>query len=187
MPLKIAAKLREPREHEYFEQEVKPLLSREIEYVGELGERDKLALIGGSTALLNPIQWPEPFGLVMIEALACGTPVVGMPAGAAPEIVDDGVTGYLRSSAPELVIALQAAGSLDRGACRAAARERFSTSRMVADHVRLYSQVIASRAPEEPLHATWPALVQQPSDIVASGRAAMLGAPGIAVRGSLSS
>ena len=187
MPLKIAAKLREPREHEYFEQEVKPLLSREIEYVGELGERDKLALIGGSTALLNPIQWPEPFGLVMIEALACGTPVVGMPAGAAPEIVDDGVTGYLRSSAPELVIALQAAGSLDRGACRAAARERFSTSRMVADHVRLYSQVIASRAPEEPLHARWPALVQQPSDIVASGRAAMLGAPGIAVRGSLSS
>ncbi|WP_369751758.1 glycosyltransferase family 4 protein [Cellulomonas sp. URHD0024] len=156
MPLKMAAKLREPLERQYFEQEVKPLLSRDIEYLGELGEKEKLALVGGSVALLDPMQWPEPFGLVMIEALACGTPVIATPAGAAPEIVDDGVTGYLRQSSAELVAALSAAGSLDRSGCRSAV-ERFSTKRMVQAHVELYTKVVAAHASEPATLAPWPA------------------------------
>jgi glycosyltransferase involved in cell wall biosynthesis len=146
VPLRIAAKLREPAEREYFEAEVRPLLCSDVEYVGELGCADKLELLGGSFALLNPIQWHEPFGLVMIEALATGTPVVSTPFGAAPEIVDDGVTGLLRTGRRPLAQALLRAATLDRSACRAAATERFSTERMVADHVRIYTEVVARRA-----------------------------------------
>jgi glycosyltransferase involved in cell wall biosynthesis len=145
VPLRIAAKLREPAEREYFEAEVRPLLCSAVEYVGELGSAEKLELLGGSFALLNPIQWHEPFGLVMIEALATGTPVVGTPFGAAPEIVDDGVTGLLRTGRRPLAQALLRAATLDRAACRTAAIERFSTERMVADHVRLYTELLAGR------------------------------------------
>jgi hypothetical protein len=116
-----------------------------VEYVGELGAREKLELLGGSFALLNPVQWAEPFGLVMIEALATGTPVVGTRLGAAPEIIDEGVTGHLRSGRPALAAALLAAPELDRRACRAAALRRFDTERMVAEHVRFYEQVLARR------------------------------------------
>jgi glycosyltransferase involved in cell wall biosynthesis len=151
VPLRIAAKLREPAEQEYFEAEVKPLLGVDIEYVGELGEKDKLELVGDSFALLNPMQWPEPFGLVMIEALATGTPVVATPAGSAPEIVDDGITGYLREDRPALAEALVAVADLDRSACRAAAVARFDTDRMIREHVQLYADLIGSdRGPAHP-------------------------------------
>ena len=151
VPLRIAAKCREQAERQYFEAEVKPLLGAEVEYVGELGETDKLQLVGESFALLNPMQWSEPFGLVMIEALATGTPVVATPAGSAPEIVDDGTTGYLRNDRPALAEALVAAGDLDRAACRAAAVARFDTERMVREHVELYTDLIESdRKPTRP-------------------------------------
>jgi glycosyltransferase involved in cell wall biosynthesis len=143
VPLRMAAKLREPAEREYFDAAVKPLLGGDVEYIGELGAREKLQLLGGSFALLNPIQWPEPFGLVMIEALATGTPVVATPAGSAPEIIRDGVTGYLRSDHPALALALLQAQSLDRHRCRAEAEERFTTERMVEDHLRLYKRLLA--------------------------------------------
>jgi glycosyltransferase involved in cell wall biosynthesis len=143
VPLKLAAKIREPAERDYFETAIRPLLSAEVEYVGELGPEDKLALVGGSFALLNPLQWDEPFGLVMIESLASGTPVVATPAGSAPEIVDDGVTGFLREGRLPLAAALLEAAVLDRSACRAAALARFSTERMVAAHVRLYRDLLA--------------------------------------------
>jgi glycosyltransferase involved in cell wall biosynthesis len=145
VPLRIAAKLREPAERDYFEAEVRPLLCSDVEYVGELGYAEKLELVGGSFALLNPIQWHEPFGLVMIEALAAGTPVVGTPYGSAPEIVDDGVTGHLRTGLRPLANALLRAATLDRSACRAAAVERFATERMVADHIRVYTELVAGR------------------------------------------
>ena len=102
----MAAKMREPCEYAYFTDQVKPLLGDGVDLVGEITNGDKLALLGGATALLNPIRWPEPFGLVMTEALACGTPVITCPIGAAPEIVDDGVTGFLRGNHDALVDAV---------------------------------------------------------------------------------
>jgi glycosyltransferase involved in cell wall biosynthesis len=146
VPLKIAAKLREPAEEAYFREEVAPLLGDGVELVGEVGGRAKLDLLAGARCLLNPIAWSEPFGLVMIEALACGTPVVATPCGSVPEIVDDGVTGLIRVSDDELAGAVRAAGFLDRALCRKAAEARFCTSRMVADHVELYERVVAGTA-----------------------------------------
>jgi glycosyltransferase involved in cell wall biosynthesis len=145
VPLRMAAKLREPAERDYFEATVKPLLCSDVEYVGELGYEEKLELVGSSFALLNPIQWAEPFGLVMIEALALGTPVVATRAGSAPEIVDDGVTGFLRTGRAALATALAVAPQLDRAACRTAAKGRFDTERMVGEHVRVYEQLAAGR------------------------------------------
>jgi glycosyltransferase involved in cell wall biosynthesis len=147
VPLRIAAKLREPAEREYFDAQVKPLLCSDVEFLGELGCAEKLELVGNSFALVNPIQWAEPFGLVMIEALATGTPIVATPVATAPEIVDDGVTGFLRSGAHSLAAALLDAPRLDRAACRAVAVRRFSSQRMVTEHVRLYEQLVSGLTP----------------------------------------
>ena len=147
VPLRMAAKLREPAEREYFDAEVKPLLCSDVEFLGEVGCAEKLELVGGSFALLNPMQWAEPFGLVMIEALATGTPVVATPVGSAPELVADAVTGYLRVSRPQLAAALLAAPQLDRTICRDTAVRRFSSERMVAEHVKLYEDLLAGMAP----------------------------------------
>ena len=136
--LLIAAKMREPAEQAYFADQVEPLLGDDVVLVGEATNGDKLTLLGGATALLNPIRWPEPFGLVMTEALACGTPVITCPIGAAPEIVDDGVTGFLCADHDALVEAVGRIGELSRDACRAAVSTRFSTTRMVAEHIALY-------------------------------------------------
>jgi glycosyltransferase involved in cell wall biosynthesis len=145
VPLVIAAKMRETSEREYYEAEVKPLLGGDIRYVGEIDRTDKLALVGGALALLNPIRWDEPFGLNMVEALACGTPVITTPRGAAPEIVDDGATGFLASGTDEAVAAVAWAAKLDRHTCRAAVEARFSARRMVADHLAFYREVLAGR------------------------------------------
>jgi glycosyltransferase involved in cell wall biosynthesis len=141
--LVIAAKAREAAEQRYFAEQIEPLLGDGVHFVGEVTGEIKLALMGGASALLNPIQWAEPFGLVMIEAMACGTPVVGCPNGAAPEIVDDGRTGFLCSESASLVEAIQQVPDLDRADCRAAVIERFSTTRMVADHIVLYRDMLA--------------------------------------------
>ncbi len=141
VPLRIAAKMREPAEHAYFEQRVRPLLGGTVEYVGEVGGAEKLDLVAGATCLFNPIDWDEPFGMVMVEALACGTPVVATPRGAAPEIVDDGRTGFLRTTDAGLAAAVLEAGSLDRSACRKAVKERFSASRLAADHLAVYERL----------------------------------------------
>jgi glycosyltransferase involved in cell wall biosynthesis len=145
VPLCIAAKMRELDEHDYFAERVEPLLGPDVEYVGEVGGELKRQLLAEAICLLNPIAWPEPFGMVMIEALACGTPVVTTPLGAAPEIVDDGVTGFLAGDAASLVACLHRVGDLDRRACRAAATARFSAARMAADHLRLYREVAHRR------------------------------------------
>jgi glycosyltransferase involved in cell wall biosynthesis len=139
--------MREPAERAYFAANVEPLLGGDVEYVGEVGGQGKLELLAGATCLLNPIAWPEPFGMVMIEALACGTPVIATPCGSVPEIVCEGVTGFVRSTESELADVLLRVGELDRTWCRKDAEARFSTERMVADHLALYRQVVGDRRP----------------------------------------
>ena len=142
-PLVIAAKNREPAEKVYFAEQVKPLLTEGIDFVGEVTGYAKLSLLGAAKALLNPIRWAEPFGLVMIEAMACGTPVIAFPNGAAPEIVETGSTGFLCADPAEMVAAIHRVDQLDRDACRAAIIRRFSTTRVVADHLDLYQEMVA--------------------------------------------
>ncbi|MDA8313175.1 MAG: glycosyltransferase family 4 protein [Actinomycetota bacterium] len=142
IPLIIAGKCEEPQEIAYFTEHVKPLLGGRVEFIGEADRKTKLDLLGGARCLLNPIAWSEPFGLVMIESLACGTPVVATRQGAAPEIIDDGVTGLLADDHLGLVRAVEAAAGLDRSQCRRAAEERFSAERMVAEHLCIYQHVI---------------------------------------------
>jgi glycosyltransferase involved in cell wall biosynthesis len=146
VPLLIAAKMREAAERAFFEAEVEPLLSHDIRYVGEVDDTERLKLLRGARALLNPIRWPEPFGLVMIEALACGTPVLAFAEGAAPEIVDHGTTGFLCADAEDMVRAVARVDLIDRRMCRAVAETRFSTSRMVSEHLHLFERLLASRS-----------------------------------------
>jgi glycosyltransferase involved in cell wall biosynthesis len=146
VPLVIAAKNRDASEHEYFEREVRPLLGSGVEYVGEVAGAEKVELLGSARALLNPIEWHEPFGLVMIEALACGTPVLAFANGAAPEIVDDGVTGFLCQDQDELEAALGRVDEIDRQACRAAVERRFTTERMVREHLDLFEELLSGSA-----------------------------------------
>jgi glycosyltransferase involved in cell wall biosynthesis len=143
IPLRIAAKMSERHEREYFDAVVAPQLGSQIEFVGEVSGAEKFQLLGAATCLLNPIRWAEPFGMVMIESLACGTPVVTTSAGSAPELVVDGETGYVCRDAGALVGALRRVGALDRGRCRQDAERRFPAKRMVADHVRVYRAAIA--------------------------------------------
>jgi glycosyltransferase involved in cell wall biosynthesis len=150
VPLRIAARTSEPAEEEFFSAVVRPQLGADVEFLGEVGGADKLALLGEAACLLNPITWPEPFGMVMVEALATGTPVVATPFGAVPEIVTDGVTGYIRADELALSAALMEVERLDRGACRQEVVARFSAARMVAEHVAVYATVSASRLPAGP-------------------------------------
>jgi glycosyltransferase involved in cell wall biosynthesis len=147
MKLTIAAKI-DPTEKDYFEREIRPLLGHPlIDFVGEVDHRRKVELLGRARALLFPIDWPEPFGLVMIEAMACGTPVVTRPCGAVPEIVAHGRTGLVASTVDELVDAVKRVDRLDRRACRREAEERFSAARMTTDYERVYQQLVeTSRA-----------------------------------------
>ncbi len=141
--LLIAAKMREPAEKEYFDAKVRPLLGQDVAYVGEVEREAKLELLRGADCLLNPIAWPEPFGMVMLEALACGTPVLTTPWGAAPEIVLDGEVGFVRAGSAELGAALSRLGEIDRADCRARAATHFSVDQMVAKHVALYEETLA--------------------------------------------
>jgi glycosyltransferase involved in cell wall biosynthesis len=138
----LAAKMWEPAERRYFCDRVEPLLGRDAAYLGEVGGRDKLDLLGGASALLNPIRWPEPFGLVMIEALACGTPVLSFAEGAAAEIIEHGRTGFLCADEEDMATRVGLALDLDRAACRASVEARFSTERMVKDHLALYRSLV---------------------------------------------
>jgi glycosyltransferase involved in cell wall biosynthesis len=140
IPLKIAAKMREPHEHAYFEEFVQPHLGDDVMYLGEVDADGKRELLASASALLNPISWREPFGMAMLEALACGTPVVGCPQGAAPEIVEHGLTGFLGDSDAELITGLLSLDQIDRRVCRERARERFSVARMVDGYVTLFEQ-----------------------------------------------
>lgn len=146
VPLKIAAKMNEPEEWAYFDAMVRPLLDDEVTYVGEVDRATKLGLLAGARCLLNPIAWPEPFGMVMIEAMACGTPVLTTPCGAAPEIVADGVTGFVRPDEAGLVGAFSHIDEIERAACRRRVERHFSVEKMVEGHLRLYRRAVDSTA-----------------------------------------
>ena len=143
LPIRLAAKIWEPVERAFYREVVEPLLGPDAEYVGEVGGGAKAELLAGAAALLNPIRWPEPFGLVMIEAMACGTPVISFPSGSAPEVVDEGVTGFLCADEDAMVEAIGRVDTIDRARCRRVAATRFGTARMVADHASLYRSVLA--------------------------------------------
>jgi glycosyltransferase involved in cell wall biosynthesis len=140
----LAAKMREAAEVHYFTEMVEPLLGPDAVYLGEVPHERKLELLGGATALLFPIRWNEPFGLVMVEAMACGTPVLAFKEGAAPEVVESGKTGFLCDDEHEMVEALRRIDTIDRADCRAAIEGYFSTERMVADHVKLFESLVAA-------------------------------------------
>ncbi|MFZ3236735.1 MAG: glycosyltransferase family 4 protein [Stellaceae bacterium] len=142
LPLVIAAKV-DKVDREYYKTCVEPLLNDPlIEFIGEVDDKEKGALLGDATALLFPIDWPEPFGLVMIEAMACGTPVIAFRRGAVAEIVDPGVTGFVVDGIDEAAAAIPAAMRLDRAAIRRRFDERFLVERMTRDYVALYGEVL---------------------------------------------
>ena len=136
--LKIAAKV-DAADKEYFETEIRPLLDDPlVDFIGEIGDGEKEAFLGGAAALLMPIGWPEPFGLVVIEAMACGTPVIAFPFGSMPELIEPGVNGALVESVDQAVAAVEALPALDRTLCRRSFEERFTTARMARDYVGVY-------------------------------------------------
>jgi glycosyltransferase involved in cell wall biosynthesis len=151
--LMLATKIRETAERDYFEREVRPLLGPDDNVVTEVPLAERLEMLKGAAALINPIRWPEPFGLVMAEALASATPVLTFPRGAAPEIVTDGKTGFLCRDEADMVAAIDRVAQIDRAECRAVAEERFSLRRMANEHVRLYRRVLRHPAEFGARHA----------------------------------
>jgi glycosyltransferase involved in cell wall biosynthesis len=145
LPLKIAGKV-DVADREYFRAAVEPeLKAGDVEFIGEIGDEGKSEFLGGALALLFPIDWPEPFGLVMVESFACGTPVVAWRNGSVPEVMEDGVTGYVVDSLDEAVRAVGRVGSLDRAGCREVFEARFTVPRMLSGYLSLY-EAAASRS-----------------------------------------
>jgi glycosyltransferase involved in cell wall biosynthesis len=142
-PLKIAAKV-DPADQVYFERQIQPLLDHPlIEYCGEITESQKGPFLAGAVALLFPIDWPEPFGLVMIESLACGTPVVAIRGGSVPEILEDGVTGFICDDLDQAIDATRRVHTLDRRTCRRVFERRFTATRMAEEYIQLYRRMAA--------------------------------------------
>jgi glycosyltransferase involved in cell wall biosynthesis len=155
VPLKIAARMPlsfrdDPNvqaDWEYYEQSVEPLLraaGSQVEFIGEVGGQDKDAFLGNARALLFPIEWPEPFGLVMAEALACGTPVLARGGGSVPEVIEHGATGFVHDSDEQLVDAVRRIDEIDRSRCRLEAERRFSLAAMAARYEAVYDQLCTS-------------------------------------------
>ena len=142
LPLKMAGKMNEPPEKEYFETQVRPALGWGIEYLGEVTHAEKVELLQNARATLFPIEWEEPFGLVMIESMACGTPVIATRWGAVPEVIEHGISGIIVEDSSEMAAALEEADRLDPLECRRYVEERFSAARMVADYLGAYERVL---------------------------------------------
>jgi glycosyltransferase involved in cell wall biosynthesis len=141
LPLKIAAKVEEA-DRRYFDRVIAPLLADPlVEFLGEVNDAQKFALLGGALCLLFPIDWPEPFGITMIESLACGTPVIARPCGAVPEIVLDGVTGFIGDTVEDLAHAVKRLDHLDRARCRRDIEERFSVEAMTSRYEAVYARL----------------------------------------------
>ena len=145
IPLKIAAKV-DRVDTDYFETVVEPLLRHPfVEFVGEIGEGEKAEFLGNAYALLFPIDWPEPFGLVMIEAMACGTPVIAYRGGAVPEVMEEGHTGFIVEGLEDAVEAVLRVPELSRKRCREVFDQRFTAARMAHDYVQVYERLINSK------------------------------------------
>jgi len=147
VPLKVAAKV-DRVDQEYFEEQIKPLMSSaSVEYIGEIGDAEKPPFLSGAIALLVPIDWPEPFGIVMIEAMACGTPVIAFNRGSVPEVVDDGVTGFVVEDINGAIGAVDRLGQLSRGKIRQRFEERFTARRMAQDYLAVYRSLSDAASP----------------------------------------
>jgi glycosyltransferase involved in cell wall biosynthesis len=145
MKLRVAAKV-DTADMPYYRAEIEPLFrAPDVEFIGEIGEKEKPAFLGGAKALLFPIDWPEPFGLVMIESMRCGTPVVAWGCGSVPEVIDDGVTGFVVNDLDDAVRAVERAGELDRKRIREVFDKRFSAARMAADYLAVYERLVARK------------------------------------------
>jgi glycosyltransferase involved in cell wall biosynthesis len=145
IPLKIAAKV-DRADRDYFASVIRPLLSTpEVEFIGEIDEHRKQDFLGGALALMFPVDWPEPFGLVMIEALACGTPVVARPAGSVPEILRHGISGFIESAVEDLVGAVHKVRSLSRRSCRDEFERRFTAEIMADNYEKVYYRLAEAR------------------------------------------
>jgi len=146
LPLRIAAKV-DPADLQYYRTEIEPLLNHPlIEFIGEISDKEKNEFLGNAMALVCPYDWPEPFGLVLIEALACGTPVLAYRRGSIPEVIDHGLTGFVCETLPEMAEAVGRVSLIDRRRCRAAFEQRFTADRMARDYVALYERIIEERA-----------------------------------------
>jgi glycosyltransferase involved in cell wall biosynthesis len=155
MPLKIAAKV-DKADEAYFHDEIAPLLNGPgIEYVGEINERGKTEFLGEARALLFPVDWPEPFGLVMIEAMACGTPVLAFRRGSVPEIIDHGMTGMIADTMDEAIRMLPQVLALDRRKIRRRFEERFTATRMAKDYLKVYRSLLRDQSSAEHGLALW--------------------------------
>jgi len=185
--LKVAAKIY-PEDRTYFTEVIQPLMQEAesfVDFIGEVGGREKVEFLGNASALLFPIDWPEPFGLVMIEALACGTPVIAWRCGSVPEVISDGVTGFIVDDVEQAVHAVSRIGSLRREACRSAFEARFDAARMAHDYVEIYRRLQYNGPESASIH-----VVQRQVPTIGIGfarpklrrsRAALLGGvPGIA-------
>jgi glycosyltransferase involved in cell wall biosynthesis len=146
MRLKIAAKI-DAVDREYFKAEIEPLLAQpHVEFIGEIGEHEKAEFLGNAAGLLFPIAWQEPFGLVMIEAMACGTPVIALRNGSVPEVVDDGITGFIVDDEATAARAAEQIDRLDRALIRTIFEQRFTARRMAEDYTRIYQDLTSGRA-----------------------------------------
>jgi len=140
LKLKIAAKV-DRADQVYFDTEIRPMLGGDVELIGEIGDAEKPAFLSGARALLMPIDWPEPFGLVMIEAMACGTPVIAFDHGSVPEVIEDGVTGFIVRDEMGAAHAVDRVGELSRPLIRAVFEERFTARRMAEDYLDVYRSI----------------------------------------------
>jgi glycosyltransferase involved in cell wall biosynthesis len=163
MRLRVAAKIY-PEERAYYQQTIEPLLDESrsfVEFIGEVGGREKDELLGNAYAMLFPIDWPEPFGLVMIESLACGTPVIAFRNGSVPEVITDGVTGFVVDSVEEAVSRIPRVRDLSRQMCRKVFEERFDAARMARDYLDIYQRLVCHGAEQaatpHPRRGTFPA------------------------------
>jgi glycosyltransferase involved in cell wall biosynthesis len=147
VPLKIAAKV-DRADRDYYEEEIRPMLaSPNVEYIGEIGDKDKSEFLSGAIALLVPIDWPEPFGLVMIEAMACGTPVIAFNRGSVPEVIDEGVTGFIVEDETGAIGAVDRLSHLSREGVRQRFEQRFTARRMALDYLSVYRGLMEVHAP----------------------------------------